>query len=177
MTVIVTDYGGRAPDLTVPFGGVVQAWDLDTQTYHDYRTGVDVERPFTPEEDARFADLLLRWQIQRALDAIDAALPDLRVIRQEADADIAVAVADRAAVNALAAQADTLAAQTTLWTVARQQQVAAGIATLARLVADVEGWRIRADRGISMLAGDMVDVARAARQTVVHIEAQRARES
>lgn len=91
--MIVYQVGGYDP--AKPFNNASKFWDIRASTFHDYATGADVTRPFTPEEVARFAEQALkdaaaaneqttRAEIQTQVDALAVAIADIQASREVA---------------------------------------------------------------------------------------------
>lgn len=134
--MLIVDYGGRAPQPDAPYGGAVQAWDLATQTHHDYTTGQDVQRPFNADELVRFAAQLAAARDAGILAQIAAGIEDLQGALTVAQADITDATTRAGQATAFATATRTQKTAVTAWS-----PTAAGatdLATLrARTVADL----------------------------------------
>ena len=139
--MIVIDYGGRAPQDGAPFGGAVQAWDLDAEIHHDYASGEDVTRPLTADERVRFAVQLAEIAEVKLRAAIAAGIADIEAARQVAalDSDEATARAGQAA--ALATTAGTRATAVAGWTPQTVTTVTTIAALQSRTLADLQAVR------------------------------------
>ena len=139
--MIVIDYGGRAPQDGAPFGGAVQAWDLDAEIHHDYASGEDVTRPLTADERVRFAVQLAEIAEVKLRAAIAAGIADIEAARQVAalDADEATTRAGQAA--ALATTAGTRATAVAGWTPQTATTVTTIAALQSRTLADLQAVR------------------------------------
>lgn len=112
----VVDYGGRAPQPDAPYGGAVQAWDLATQTHHDYTTGQDVQRPFIDDELVRFAVQLAAARDAAILARIRHGIQDLQAALNVVTADIDDATARAGQANTLATATRVRSTATARWT-------------------------------------------------------------
>lgn len=169
--MIISDYGGRAPDPDAPFGGIVQAWDIDTQTYHDYSTGQDVARPFNDEERSRFAEQIAQIAGDQFRTAIGNGIAQLRAIQSAIWEDQPLAQERREATetfgNAAFSRSQAIAATTPALTVAYMTQVRNEVALaadrdsqIADEVGDLLAWRIRIDTGLDTICDCLIGLAR-----------------
>ena len=139
--MIVIDYGGRAPQDGAPFGGAVQAWDLDAEIHHDYADGGDATRPLDDGERVRFAAQLAELAEVKIRAAIAAGIADIEAARQVAalDADEAATRAGQA--ETLAAAAGARATTVTAWTPQTATTATTIAALQSRTLADLQAVR------------------------------------
>ena len=168
----VYDYGGRAPDPSAPHGGAVQAWDVDTTTYHDYTGGGDATRPFNAAERARFAAQIAQRQLDALFETLRTLIGSVDLIRAQAEDDVDMAetrqgqiedwqatVTNRAA--AIRAAANPTAAQVKEeLALACERDVA-----IAGQLDNIYGWRALVDQLLELLAMCVAGLARLATRT------------